>query len=61
MERRGEEVVFCLCYLIGFPFRAAKGDIAVICSDGIHDNLDPEFLAFTPQQCNLDSKTWDSG
>ena len=33
----------------------------MLCSDGVHDNLDPEYMGITPDQCNLDSSSWDDG
>jgi len=42
-----------------FCSRAHAGDIVVICSDGIHDNLDPEFLGYSPEECSLEAETWE--
>lgn len=36
-----------------------EGDIIVIMSDGIHDNLDPQTLGKVPQELSLPNKTWD--
>eukprot|EP01104_Vermistella_antarctica_P006551 TRINITY_DN1725_c0_g1_i1.p1 TRINITY_DN1725_c0_g1~~TRINITY_DN1725_c0_g1_i1.p1 ORF type:complete len:893 (-),score=194.36 TRINITY_DN1725_c0_g1_i1:65-2743(-) len=38
------EAFFCLC---------KEGDIFMFCSDGIHDNLDPEMLGVTPSELGL--------
>lgn len=37
------------------------GDSVIVCSDGIHDNLDPETLGLTPRDVNsaLDTDHWD--
>lgn len=36
----------------------SKGDMLVLVSDGVHDNLDPETLNLDPLQAGLDYTTW---
>lgn len=36
----------------------SKGDMLVLVSDGVHDNLDPETLNLDPVQAGLDYTTW---
>lgn len=36
----------------------SKGDMLVLVSDGVHDNLDPETLNLDPQQAGLDYAEW---
>jgi len=38
---------------------AEENDIAVLMSDGVHDNLDPQTLGKTPQELNLPNNSWD--
>jgi len=38
---------------------AEEDDIAVMMSDGVHDNLDPQTLGKTPQELNLPNNSWD--
>ena len=33
----------------------SEDDILVLCSDGVHDNLDPQSLGFEPKECGLPS------
>ena len=33
----------------------------IVCSDGIHDNLDPEFMGHSPSDCQLDAESWREG
>jgi len=35
-----------------------EGDLLVLCSDGIHDNLDPQNEGKTPLDFNLDGDSW---
>lgn len=37
------------------------GDVVILCSDGIHDNLDPHTLGLTPREVDrsLDAEDWD--
>ncbi|KAN0039978.1 hypothetical protein ACTA71_011860 [Dictyostelium dimigraforme] len=36
-----------------------ENDIALIVSDGVHDNLDPIMLGKTPDEVNIDAKGWE--
>mmetsp|Transcript_14184 Transcript_14184/g.36229 ORF Transcript_14184/g.36229 Transcript_14184/m.36229 type:complete len:855 (-) Transcript_14184:59-2623(-) len=36
------------------------GDIIVLCSDGIHDNFDPQIMGLDPKDCNVDSESWEA-
>jgi len=38
---------------------AEEDDIAVLMSDGVHDNLDPQTLGKTPQELDLPNNSWD--
>eukprot|EP01126_Amoeba_proteus_P000560 TRINITY_DN1015_c0_g1_i8.p3 TRINITY_DN1015_c0_g1~~TRINITY_DN1015_c0_g1_i8.p3 ORF type:complete len:179 (+),score=46.28 TRINITY_DN1015_c0_g1_i8:1371-1907(+) len=38
-----------------------EGDIVMICSDGVHDNFDPEVQGIPPNQLGLDCPNWDKG
>ena len=42
---------------LGF-FPCASGDIILLVSDGVHDNLDPALLGFAPRDVNIDSDQW---
>ena len=33
----------------------------VLCTDGVHDNLDPEFMGVPPEECQLSESKWSSG
>eukprot|EP01128_Nolandella_sp_AFSM9_P000306 TRINITY_DN10475_c0_g1_i1.p1 TRINITY_DN10475_c0_g1~~TRINITY_DN10475_c0_g1_i1.p1 ORF type:complete len:1344 (+),score=264.20 TRINITY_DN10475_c0_g1_i1:27-4034(+) len=35
------------------------GDIVIVCSDGVHDNLDAEHLGKVPRDLGMDYDTWD--
>lgn len=35
-----------------------KGDLIICVSDGIHDNLDPELLGFSPKDLNINAESW---
>jgi len=35
------------------------GDLLVLVSDGVHDNLDPQILGLSPQQVGLPDEDWD--
>lgn len=37
----------------------ALGDVIVVCTDGVHDNLDPEHLGKLPADVGLRYRTWD--
>eukprot|EP01126_Amoeba_proteus_P006652 TRINITY_DN12320_c0_g1_i4.p1 TRINITY_DN12320_c0_g1~~TRINITY_DN12320_c0_g1_i4.p1 ORF type:complete len:265 (-),score=62.99 TRINITY_DN12320_c0_g1_i4:227-1021(-) len=37
-----------------------EGDIVLICSDGIHDNLDPEVHGMKPPELGLDFDDWNN-
>mmetsp|Transcript_4681 Transcript_4681/g.16466 ORF Transcript_4681/g.16466 Transcript_4681/m.16466 type:complete len:882 (+) Transcript_4681:111-2756(+) len=36
-----------------------EGDIIIAVSDGVHDNLDPSMLGWTPSELHLPGSTWD--
>lgn len=36
-----------------------EGDIIIAVSDGVHDNLDPSMLGWTPSELHLAGSTWD--
>jgi len=42
-----------------YSIRARAGDIVIACSDGVHDNLDPEYMGISPRQCNVEADSWD--
>jgi len=35
-----------------------EGDLILLVSDGVHDNLDPEHLGKSPSDCNLSETSW---
>jgi hypothetical protein len=37
-----------------------EGDLLIVASDGIHDNLDPQSLGIDPAQLHLSFPTWES-
>jgi len=36
----------------------SKGDILLLVSDGVHDNLDPQMLGKQPKEFSIDAETW---
>jgi len=36
-----------------------EGDMILVVSDGVHDNLDPQCLGFSPSQFELEFSNWD--
>jgi hypothetical protein len=36
-----------------------KGDIIIVCTDGVHDNFDPEMQGKTPREAGLEVDHWD--
>lgn len=36
----------------------SEGDLVLVCSDGVHDNLDPQHLGKTPQEFGLGAGKW---
>jgi serine/threonine protein phosphatase PrpC len=37
---------------------ADEGDVILLLSDGVHDNLDPQMLGVSPSELGLDAKDW---
>mmetsp|Transcript_23559 Transcript_23559/g.66094 ORF Transcript_23559/g.66094 Transcript_23559/m.66094 type:complete len:256 (+) Transcript_23559:1-768(+) len=35
-----------------------KGDLIFVCSDGVHDNFDPEHLGISPRELGADADEW---
>ncbi len=46
---------------VSYLFRLQEGDLVVLCTDGVHDNLDPEFMGVAPNSCGLSATSWNSG
>ena len=44
--------------LMVFSLLLEEGDIVFACSDGLHDNLDPEQQGITPSELNIHFDTW---
>jgi len=42
-----------------FAVKLELGDKVIVCSDGVHDNLDPETLGESPLQYDLEASEWD--
>ena len=40
--------------------RVDLGDVVVLCSDGVHDNLDPLHMGLSPSDLGLNCETWDA-
>lgn len=38
-----------------------EGDVVMICSDGVYDNLDPQQLNVSCRELGLDSDEWETG
>lgn len=38
---------------------AEKDDIILLMSDGVHDNFDPQQLGISPEEAQLEGKTWE--
>lgn len=36
-----------------------EGDFLLLCTDGVHDNLDPELLGLQPSDVGVKAKAWD--
>jgi serine/threonine protein phosphatase PrpC len=48
-DLRNLELYACPCQV---------GDIIILCSDGVHDNLDPQILGKKPSDCELPGDDW---
>jgi len=49
-DLRNLDLVFAPC---------AQGDILIVLSDGVHDNLDPQVLGKCPKDLGLEEQKWD--
>ena len=37
-----------------------EGDIIIVMSDGVHDNLDPQTLGLSPRDFDIDNDRWEA-
>jgi len=49
-DLRNLDLYFC------FP---EEGDVIFLCSDGVHDNFDPQQLGLPPSKFSIDAETWE--
>jgi len=44
-----------------FVSRCDEDDIVFICSDGVHDNFDPQHFGLSPREFGIDAEQWQDG